>query len=304
MTELDKSYPSQPNSYNHKMENILAFIITIIIVVALVFFSAKLSAFDLDIFGNTVARFFNIELKPTSELFSEKEISSTKANQMARVLSSNAEKKLFASSIKKQLVPLSKIDPMTTPNIAATPEYFKYQEQTKDTKIQNEEINKIKSSSDYKIIGIKRQGTKDVNFKTIPLSTLYDSGREGGGGPGAPGETLGHLAFNKYKEKPTFKNAELLNLSTTMTNLEQRESPSDKIDLSKLPNNIYPSLDDDIDALFTTYKEPNSNKICFKLAIKLSPTSSLQTINKDVLFLIDISRSISNQELEMRLVII
>jgi Ca-activated chloride channel family protein len=59
----------------------------------------------------------------------------------------------------------------------------------------------------------------------------------------------------------------------------------------------YPKLDNDVQASFEIYS-PEGEKPFFRLSIALRDDSKLKIIDKDVLFLIDISRSIDRYELE------
>lgn len=63
------------------------------------------------------------------------------------------------------------------------------------------------------------------------------------------------------------------------------------------PDRGYPSLDDDIEAVFTIYQAEGMEDAYFRLTLRLREDSRLPAIPKDVLYLIDISQSIGMDEL-------
>jgi len=131
------------------------------------------------------------------------------------------------------------------------------------------------------------------------LGALYESGRIGSGQLGRPGET----AFQpKPLEMPAAPSSQSLAPTAPVVTpfvLSERVAEVSRRLVEERPPQGYPSLDDDIEAFFTVYRAPGAPEAYFRLDIRLRPESWVGTIPKDVLFLIDISQSISLAELKV-----
>ncbi len=130
------------------------------------------------------------------------------------------------------------------------------------------------------------------------LRALYASGRIGAGMLGSPGQgTFRH----KLMTMPSAPLAESLSPAPPAPDFyvppESATTVSRRL-VRERPSQGYPSLDDDIDAVFTVFQAPGEKYAYFRLRLSLKPTSRVESIPKDVLFLIDISQSISPLELK------
>lgn len=130
------------------------------------------------------------------------------------------------------------------------------------------------------------------------LKQLYESGQLGRSPLGRPGDTLLSPALPEMPSAPSAAGMAPPPAGPTDFNLPRYAGEATRRLVEERPGKGYPSLDRDISADFTVYRQPGAPEAYFRLEISLREDSKLESFPKDVLFLVDISQSISQAELE------
>jgi len=115
---------------------------------------------------------------------------------------------------------------------------------------------------------------------------------------GKPGNDIFQIPDGEEGNAPQPAIPEPISASTILAIPESAGAASRKL-VEERPAEGYPSLDEDVDARFIVYHPPDAAEAYFELTLALKPGNQLPTLAKDVLFLVDISQSISNAELRL-----
>lgn len=299
MTNTEEKIYLHKKASGNKIENIISAVATLIILLLIIICSTRIHAFDLDAFGNTVSRFFSITLNPEKAVFPNSEYSSESAKSRASQLSASAEKKLFSTpDIINGERPLIHDISLTPPPLKITPQTHIYDNSEVQSEIMKNSRDILEETSIYNdMTAIKLAASDTAVFETPSLIKIYDSGRESAGGPGVPGSGFSKMPFEPPADKPDFKTDRDTEYPVGIVNRKQVERSNLRIRPESLEKNIFPALDNDLDVEFKTYTEKGNKTRFFELTARLKENSTIPASEKDVIFLIDISRSISRKEL-------
>ncbi len=129
------------------------------------------------------------------------------------------------------------------------------------------------------------------------LGALYSGIQGGAGSLGQPGETMLSPEGLTVPDSPTVRSISPGPPEPTLFPRDASAASMSRRLVEERPARGYPSLDSDIQAAFAVYRAPGTEEAYFRLTLSLREESKVQTIAKDVLFLVDISQSIGRSEL-------
>ncbi|MCX7933742.1 MAG: VWA domain-containing protein, partial [Planctomycetota bacterium] len=113
-----------------------------------------------------------------------------------------------------------------------------------------------------------------------------------------PGSDIFRIPGSGEAEAPKPTAPEAIGAPTVVLPPESAGAVSRRL-IEERPAEGYPSLDDDLEARFIVYRPAAAAEAYFELTLALKTNSRLVPFAKDVLFLVDISQSISNAELRL-----
>lgn len=147
----------------------------------------------------------------------------------------------------------------------------------------------------------RKSGPMHPHLPQPNLTNIYQTGREGANGAGRPGGQLFRIPENMPPEN--MARLDPVQFSDPFLG-SKRDIETDTLTLRQpvidgAPERVYPSLDKEVSATFDVYREPESGERFFRLQIRVRDDATIGNIPKDVLYLLDVSRSIRGDELQV-----
>lgn len=269
----------------------------------LVFASTVTYVYDLGLFQRAVTRFFRIEPPPPAYPLSQAHYATEGAAREEQRLLDRAGGRLFEAPPESELdrpdfrasaphaIPAQPYE-ISLPTAAARP----------GERLEAlETLNRLERTGPDVPVLRRREARREPKVSLPDLGELYSSGRESGGGPGRPGASGGKMLLKPppFPETPNWSVVDNPPAATVHRDAVENVGALSRALLDRRPPGGYPSLDRDVDASFTVYQAPGAEDCYFRLSLALRPDSAVATMAKDVLFLVDVSQSISNREIQI-----
>lgn len=283
-----------------KREAVIAFFLAIAVLGGILLLAGTVALTGVDEFTRQVGNLFQIDLSKPKISERQSEYTQDRAEAFAKTLRRQNGKALFrepANKISPQILDPAKRDLL--PRHSQMPLRPQRTPGQNDPRYQFAERAASRLAAPANLPIIARRKLRSAERDRAPVLTA--TGGRGSGGGGGVGEnpangTLG-LTPLPMPAGPKFRSPEALRPVRQAASLPDSANTISRRLLDSRPPNGFPSLDKDIEAEFSVYRVPGDRAAFFRLRLRLKPQSPLPTLSKDVLFLVDISQSISRREL-------
>jgi hypothetical protein len=283
-------------------ETLVSLALAALVMCGLLLLAATVAFGDVDRIKDKVEKFFQVDLDARELLVREAEYARESARKLENDLIQSDNSGPFSTLPEQTTQPsLSTLEPRAlSPGASAKPEKIPLDlvpQAAPSYAMDEMQAGNATADRFLPVISLK-QVKSPAGLAPPALAKMYATGQLGGGLLGRPGETVFTPEPARQPDAPSSRSLSPEAPPKTSPLAEETVATRKGLLDDAGPNQQYPSLDKDIDAEFKVYQTPGDQYAYFRLTLSLKPGSPVKTIPKDVLFLVDVSQSISPNELQ------
>lgn len=290
---------ARPGIFDRRAETVCSFLLALVCMVGLVVLSNTVVLWDIQGFKKHVEHLFSVDLDATPALV-ERPYARDSAADMAARLIRGRDTGIFSSvpgrpreaPSPQQSVPGPRAPALPGAEAGPAGRMDRRELRGEDERRSRREAARMK----LPLVAVRRVGL--AGRKRVPgLATLGLSGAGPLSSLGRPGETVLAPGAARMPPAPTSRS---LDVTPGPSPIERPAKAAEVVPRTgrDIPTHRYPSLDEEIQAVFSVYHGKGAEDAYFRLELSLRPESRILSTAKDILFLVDISRSISVAELQ------